>query len=315
MQYRSWLFVPGDSEKKLGKAASTGADVILVDLEDSVAFVNKAEARRLTLDWLNIHRQQVIERRMGRWVRINALDSRMWRDDLLAVMPGRPDGIMLPKADGPEAIRQVAAEIYELEQRNQIPTGSTQILPLVSETAASALSIPSYLGASMPRLAGLSWGAEDLSAALGASRKRDAKGEWTDTFRFVRVQTLLAAHACGVLAIDTLHDDFADAKGLKKAAEATRADGFNGKLAIHPAQVPENNQAYTPSDEELADARAIVAAFAASPNAGALQIDRRMIDQPHLKLARRILGMNEAARSDTAAISSSAPDRPMLRPA
>lgn len=313
MQYRSWLFVPGDSEKKLGKAASTGADVILVDLEDSVAPDNKAAARHMALDWLNIHRQQVIERQMGRWVRINALDTQMWRDDLHAVMPGRPDGIMLPKAEGPEAIQQIAAEIYELEQRHQIPTGSTKILPLVSETARSALTIPSYLGASMPRLAGLSWGAEDLSAALGASRKRDAKGGWTDTFRFVRVQTLLAAHARGILAIDTLHDDFADTKGLKTAAEAARADGFNGMMAIHPAQVPVINEAFTPSEAELADARAIVEAFAANPNAGALQIEGRMIDQPHLKLAKRILGMEATAHDQGR--SGLAGDRPRLRPA
>jgi citrate lyase subunit beta/citryl-CoA lyase len=312
MQHRSWLFVPGDSEKKLGKAAGTGADVIIVDLEDSVAHGSKVIARQMTLDWLNVHRQQVVERRMGRWVRINALDTRMWRDDLVAVMPGRPDGIMLPKADGPEAIRQLSAEIYELEQRNHIPTGTTKILPLVSETAQSALSIPSYLGSSLPRLSGLSWGAEDLSAALGASRKRDAKGEWTDTFRFVRVQTLLAAHSLGIMAIDTLHADFADAKGLKKVAEAASADGFAGMLAIHPAQVPIINEAFTPSEAELAEARAIVEAFSASPGAGALQIDRRMIDQPHLKLARRILGLDEApARVDTAGNSGGA----MLRPA
>ncbi len=294
MAVRSWLFVPGDSEKKLSKAAATGADVIILDLEDSVAHSNKAQARDLAASWLGAHRAQVTGgKRQGRWVRINALDSRMWRDDLLAVLPGAPDGIMLPKSMGPESVVQLAAELYELEGRSGVPAGSTKILPLVSETAAAAVSIANYLPASLPRLAGLTWGAEDLSAAIGATRKRDKLGEWTDAFRYARIQTLLTAHAKGVFALDTLHADFADDKGLKRAAEAARADGFAGMLAIHPAQVPIINAAFTPSDEELAEARASVAAFQSSPEAGALQIDRRMIDRPHLKLAQRVLGIED----------------------
>ncbi|MDE2411616.1 MAG: CoA ester lyase [Sphingomonadales bacterium] len=292
MAVRSWLFVPADSEKKLAKAPAAGADVLILDLEDSVVPANKVMARDMTRAWLQDQRQQVTQgRRAGRWVRINALDTRYWRDDLLAVMPGAPDGIMLPKAAGPDAVQQVAAELYELEGRNGVPAGSTRILPLVSETAAAALTIPSYVGASLPRLAGLTWGAEDLSAALGATRKRDATGGWTDTFRLVRSQTLLTAHARGVFAIDTLHADFADSEGLKAAAEAARADGFAGMLAIHPTQVAVINQAFTPSEAELAEARAIVDAFAADPGAGALQIAGKMIDRPHLTLARRVLGI------------------------
>ena len=294
MASRSWLFVPGDSEKKLGKAVGAGADAIIVDLEDSVASENKALARELGCAWLAAHRTQLTQdRRISRWVRINALDSRMWRDDLIAVMPGAPDGVMLPKSAGPESVQQLAAELYELEQKNGIPTGTTRVLPLVSETAAAALTIPSYVGASLPRLAGLTWGAEDLSAAIGATRKRDKDGRWTDAFRFARTQCLLTAHARAVMAIDTLHADFADMKGLKRAAEEARADGFAGMLAIHPAQVEVINQAFTPSEEELAEARAIVEAFAANPSAGALQIDRRMIDRPHLKLAQRVLGIED----------------------
>lgn len=294
MAVRSWLFVPGDSEKKLSKAASTGADVVIVDLEDSVAESGKERARELTRAWLGAHRQQVTGgKKLGRWVRINALDSRLWRDDLIAVLPGAPDGIMLPKSMGPESVQQLAAELYELEGRNGIAAGSTKILPLVSETAQAAITIPTYATAPLPRLAGLTWGAEDLSAAIGASRKRGPNGEWTDAFRFARTQTLLTAHAKGVIAIDTLHADFADEKGLKAAAEAARSDGFAGMLAIHPAQVPIINAAFTPSEEELAEARAIVAAFQGSPDAGALQIDRRMIDRPHLKLAQRLLGLEE----------------------
>lgn len=288
MPQRSWLFVPGDSEKKLGKAADTGADVIIVDLEDSVAFSNKDQARQMACAWLTEQRPVA---QFGRWVRINALDSRLWRDDLIAVMPGAPDGIMLPKSAGPESIQTLAAELYELEGRCGIPTGSTRILALVSETAEAAISIPSYASAPLPRLHGLVWGGEDLSAAIGAARKYDADGRWTDAFRFVRTQTLLTAHAKGVLALDTLHADFADTAGLKRFAEEARADGFGGMLAIHPAQVPVINAAFTPSEEELSHARAIVAAFAAQPNAGTLQIDRRMIDRPHLVLAKRLLGI------------------------
>lgn len=291
MMMRSWLFVPGDSAKKLGKAAETGADVIIVDLEDSVAHANKAMARDMARDWLSAHRQQVAERKFGRWVRINALDSRMWRDDLVAVLPGAPDGIMLPKSAGPESVQELGAELYELEQRCGLPTGSVRILPLVSETAAAAITITAYATAPLPRLAGLTWGGEDLSAAIGASRKHDKDGRWTDTFRFVRAQTLLTAHARGVFALDTLHADFADTKGLKRIAEEARADGFTGMLAIHPAQVPVINAAFTSSEEELAHARAIVAAFEGNPDAGTLQIDRRMIDRPHLVLAKRLLGI------------------------
>lgn len=299
MAQRSWLFVPGDSDKKLGKAAETGADVIIVDLEDSIASANKDAARTKTRDWLVAHRRQVTElrdqtHRQGRWVRINAFESgELWRHDLAAVMAGAPDGIMLPKSAGPESVQQLAAELYELEQSNQIQPGTTRIMPLVSETAAAAMSIGAYASAPLPRLGGLTWGAEDLSAAIGATRKRYADGSWTDTFRLVRAQTLLTAHAKGVAAIDTLHADFADTEGLRHAAEAARADGFGGMLAIHPAQCPIINAAFTPSEAELQEARAIVAAFSAEPGAGVLQIERKMIDRPHLKLAQRILGIEE----------------------
>lgn len=288
MQQRSWLFVPGDSEKKLAKAAGTGADVIILDLEDAVALSNKPQARQLACAWLTEQRGIAP---FGRWVRINALDTGLWRDDLAAVMPGAPDGIMLPKSAGPESVQTVAAALDELEQRHGIPGGSTRILALVSETAQAAITIPSYAGTAQPRLHGLVWGGEDLSAAIGAARKYDAQGRWTDAFRFVRTQTLLTAHAAGVLPLDTLHADFADSAGLKRVAEEARADGFGGMLAIHPAQVPVINAAFSPSDEELVQARAIVAAFAAQPDAGTLQIDGKMIDRPHLVLAKRLLGM------------------------
>lgn len=286
MAMRSWLFVPGDSQVKLDKVAGLGADVVIVDLEDAVAPPAKPTARMLARSFLQSHAAGT---GFARWVRINPLDTPLWREDLAAVMPGRPDGVMVPKAAGPEQLQALAAELYEFEQRNGMQPGATRILPLVSETPAAALGIASYVGATQPRLAGLTWGAEDLSAAIGASRKRDARGNWTDTFRFVRAQVLLAAHARGVLAIDTLHADFRDLEGLERIARESHADGFAGMLAIHPAQVPVINAAFTPGEEEIAHARAIVAAFSANPGAGALQLDGRMIDQPHLEQARRLL--------------------------
>jgi citrate lyase subunit beta/citryl-CoA lyase len=230
-------------------------------------------------------------RNQSRWVRINALDTPYWRDDLTAVMTGAPDGIMIPKAPGPEILPDLAAELYELEQRHRIANGATKLLPLVSETATAALRIPEYVGASAPRLLGLTWGAEDLSAAIGATRKRGPDGGWTDTFRMVRSTVLLTAHARGVLAIDTLYADFSDLDGLRRAAAESRADGFTGMLAIHPSQVPVINEAFTASEAELAEARAIVDAFAAVPGRGAIQHEGRMLDQPHLAQARRLLGL------------------------
>lgn len=294
MTLRSWLFVPADSEKKLDKAAHTGADVVIVDLEDSVTPERKAMARGMALDWLRAHRGAVPgQRKIGRWVRINALDTGYWREDLQVIMAGAPDGIMLPKSAGPEAIQQLGAELYEVEQRSGVVPNSTRLVPLVSETARAAVTIPRYAEVTHPRLLGLTWGAEDLSAAIGASRRRDARGVWTDAFRLVRAQTLLTAHAACLAAIDTLHADFRDEDGLQAMAEESRADGFTGMLAIHPAQVPIINAAFTPGEAELAEARAIVNAFAASPGAGTLQIDGRMIDRPHLLLAQRMLGLED----------------------
>jgi citrate lyase subunit beta/citryl-CoA lyase len=287
MAMRSWLFVPGDSRPKLDKAPTCGADVVIVDLEDAVAPPAKPAARMLAAAFLGTHAPT--SNGFRRWVRINPLDSLLWRDDLAAVMPGRPDGIVVPKAAGPEQLQALAGELSVHEQRHGAAPGSTLILPLVSETPAAALGIAGYAGAALPRLAGLTWGAEDLSAVLGATRKRDAGGAWTDTFRYVRAQVLLAAHARGVAPIDTLHADFRDLEGLQRIARESHADGFDGMLAIHPAQVAVINEAFTPSEAEIAEARAIVNAFSANPGAGALQLDGRMIDQPHLDQARKLL--------------------------
>ena len=287
MAMRSWLFVPGDSQPKLDKAPTCGADVVIVDLEDAVAPPAKPQARMTTRDWLE--RWALRPGTFARWVRINALDTQLWREDLAAVMSGRPDGVVVPKAAGPEQLQALAGELSVQEQRNGIAAGATRVLPLVSETPAAALGITSYVAAPLPRLAGLTWGAEDLSAAIGASRKRDERGQWMDAFRFVRAQVLLTAHARGVLAIDTLHAEFRDLEGLKRIATESYSEGFSGMLAIHPGQVPVINEAFTPGEEEIANARAIVNAFSANPGAGALQLDGRMIDQPHLDQARKLL--------------------------
>ncbi|KLE32355.1 HpcH/HpaI aldolase/citrate lyase family protein [Aurantiacibacter luteus] len=289
---RSWMFVPGDSERKLAKAPGLGADVVIIDLEDAVAPGAKAEARGTTRRWLeDVRAAEAVEGAPQYWVRINPLDTPLWHQDVEAVIAGKPAGLMVPKAGGPEQLRRLVEMLYEIEPRNGIAPGSTRLLPLVSETPRAAISIPAYgMGeVEMPRLAGLTWGAEDLSAAIGAGRKRDAHGRWTDAFRMVRATVLLTAHAAGVAAIDTLHADFRDVAGLRRVARDAYQDGFAGMLAIHPSQVEHINAAFTPSETELAEARAIVDLFAANPGAGALQLDGRMVDQPHLVQAQKLL--------------------------
>ena len=292
MPRRSWLFVPGDSDVKLEKVGSAGADVVVIDLEDAVAPHNKDHARQMARNWLIAHRHQVLDsHHHARWVRINSLDTHFWREDLLAVIPTAPEGIILPKCTGPEQVQALSAELYEIEQRNGVPANSTRIMPMVGETAKAALSIHSYIDASMPRLGGLTWGAEDLAASIGASRKRDEDNQWSDAFRMVHANVLLTAHARGVMAIDTLFSKFKDVEAFEQVARASAADGFDGMLAIHPSQVPVINKAFTPSPEKIAEAKAIIETFAANPGAGAVSFAGRMVDQPHLAQAKRLLGM------------------------
>jgi len=294
MQQRSWLFVPAASERKLARAASSGADVIIVDLCGSDDQRILGASRQMAAAWLTAHRQQITEnRKLGRWVRINPLESRSWRDDLVAVMPGSPDGIMLPQAAGPEAIRQLSAELYELEQVNRLPNGSIRIMPVVGETPESALGMAAYIDVVLPRMAGFAWSPQGLTQTLGATRSRDGQGDWSDSCRFVRAQVLLCAHARGLLAVDAFHDDWNDLKGISLAAGDARADGFTGMLAIHPAQAPVINQAFVPSTEELDRARAIVAAQAGMEDSGLTEFDNRRDAQPGLRQARRLLGLED----------------------
>jgi citrate lyase subunit beta/citryl-CoA lyase len=291
---RSFLFIPGDSEKKLGKADGAGADALILDLEDSVAPANKAGARDMVRDFL------LARPRSGRtselWVRINPLDTDLALGDLAAVVQGAPDGLMLPKANGPEDVRTLSHYLDALEVQAGVEAGSIGILPVATETAIAPFRLGDYATAGLQRLAGITWGAEDLSAAVGASTNLDASGNWALTYRMVRSLTLLAAHAAGVPAIDTLFVDFKDDEGLRESCRAARGEGFSGRIAIHPAQVDGINASFTPSDEEVAHARRVIAAFDAAPGAGTVGLDGKMLDIPHLKQARGVLaqaGMTE----------------------
>jgi citrate lyase subunit beta/citryl-CoA lyase len=283
MRLRSLLFVPGDSERKFAKACGVGADALILDLEDSVAPGNKDMARAQVAGLIG-----TAERDFALYVRVNALDSARTADDLAAVVKPGLDGIMLPKAEGADDVARVSAMIDRLEQRSGMSAGSVRIVVVATETPRALFGLASYTP-DTPRLAGLTWGAEDLAAAIGATAKRDTAGEWTLPFQIARAHCLFAAHAAQVAAIDTLHADFRDAAGLEHACIAARRDGFTGALAIHPDQVAIINRCFTPTDDEVADARRIVDAFAANPGAGTLGIDGRMVDIPHLKGAQRVL--------------------------
>ena len=271
---RSLLFVPGDRSERFAKAAVSGADALILDLEDSVAPSQKAEARA--------HVAAALAARPAGgpalFVRVNPLDSALIAADLAALAKRLPDGIVLPKAEG-------GASVIDLTGR--LP-GDYRVLPVATETPAAVFQLGSF-GVAADRLAGLTWGAEDLPAAIGAASAREADGSYTDPYRMVRALALFGAHAAGVPAIETVYPDFRDLDGLAAYAARGRRDGFTGMMAIHPTQVPVINRAFTPSDAELAQARAIVALFAANPKAGALQLDGRMVDAPHLKAAQRLL--------------------------
>jgi citrate lyase subunit beta/citryl-CoA lyase len=285
---RSLLFIPGDSDKKLSKVAGCGADAVILDLEDAVAPANKLGAREKVADFL-----RAFDRSAGGapelWVRINPLDSGLAESDLAAIIPARPDGIVQPKPDGPEDVARVSSLLDHMELAHGVPPGSIGIIPVATETAIAPFRLGEYAGAGLKRLRGLTWGAEDLAAALGATGNRGADGEWLFTYRLVRSLTLMAAHAAGVPAIETLHADYRDEAGLLATSRQARAEGFSGRLAIHPAQVGPINEGFTPGAEEVAFARRVVAAFAAEPNAGTVGIDGKMFDIPHLKSARRTL--------------------------
>lgn len=277
---RSYLFVPADSERKLKKSADVGADALILDLEDSVAPSAKAGARELCRDFLAT--------RKTAWVRINPLSSAAAIADLEAVMPAAPTGIVLPKAEGGADLERLSALLSSLETTHGVGVGTTAILPICTETPKAMFALGEY-GGITERLGGLTWGAEDLSAAIGAAANRDEDGAWLPPYELARSLCLFAANAAEVPAVDTVFTDFRDEEGLATYAAAARRDGFSGMLAIHPAQVDVINRAFVPTAAELEKARRIVELFAENPDAGALGLDGEMIDRPHLVQAQRIL--------------------------
>ncbi|MDP5115868.1 MAG: CoA ester lyase [Burkholderiaceae bacterium] len=284
---RSLLFVPGDSEKKLAKSISTSADALILDLEDSVSPDRTAIARSMVAEFLKAHSN----RKQQLWVRINPLQTPLALHDLVAVMAGKPDGIMLPKPLNAKDAQQLDHCLSALEVREGLALGSTRIIPVATEVAGALFDLQSYAGAT-PRLQGLTWGAEDLATAVGATSNRDASGEFTFTYKLARSLCLLASAHAEVQAIDTLSVDFKDMKALAADVQNARREGFSGKLAIHPDQVEVINQGFTPSAHDLSHAQRIVDAFAQAQGAGAVQLDGKMVDKPHLTQALRLLQLS-----------------------
>jgi citrate lyase subunit beta/citryl-CoA lyase len=278
MRLRSLLFVPGDRPDRMEKALASGADALILDLEDSVTPERKGDARAAVAAFLAKQHSGP-----ARWVRINPLDSGMTQDDLAAARGA--DGIVLPKSASGQDVAALDAMLAGV---------AALILPIATETPAAIFGLGSYAGCS-PRLAGITWGAEDLPAAIGAQSSREADGRYTPPYEMIRGLTLFGAHAAGVAPIETVYPDFRDLDGLAAYCARAMRDGFTGMMAIHPAQVPVINAAFTPSEAAIAHAQAVVAAFAANPGAGALQLDGKMIDAPHLKQAQALLARAGAA--------------------
>ena len=282
---RSLLFVPGDSPRKFEKAATGEARGLLLDLEESVAPETKAAARGLV-------RTMLAQGAPGKqlWVRMNALDTGLSLDDLAAVMPGKPFGILLPKCRHGRDLLEVSHYLDALEAASNIPRGSTKILPIATELGSAMFGLGTYANVT-PRLWGITWGAEDLSADLGVMTKM-VDGVYTDAFRLARTMCLYAAADAGVPAFDTVCIDIDNIEVAQRESMEARRDGFTGKMSIHPKHVPVINAAFTPSADEIAWAKKIVAAFAANPNTGAFTLEGKMLDRPHLRAAHRILGIS-----------------------
>ncbi len=281
MKLRSLLFVPGDRPERFAKATASGADALILDLEDSVAPEKKPEARAAIAAWLKDGRT------VPCFVRINPLGSGETRADLEAILPAAPDGLVLPKAEGAPSVRALI----------DLVGGTTPpILPIASETPAAVFQLSTY-GEVADHLAGLTWGAEDLPAAIGATSSRNADSSYTAPYEMVRALTLFGAHAAAVAAIETVYPNIADTDGLAAYVARGRRDGFTGMMAIHPAQVATINAGFSPSEAEIAHAHAVVEAFAANPGAGALKLDGKMSDRPHLNQARKVLAQAEGCRA------------------
>ena len=281
---RSWLFVPGDSERKLARVLDVGADAVILDLEDAVVPERKALSRQMTAAFL---KSNAAGSRAALWVRVNSLSSGLMHDDLAAVMPAVPAGIVLPKPDSIADVRELDRVLGALEGRTP-GRAATPIVVIATETALAVATLSGYVRPP-ERLLALTWGAEDLATDLGARVNREADGEFRFTYQMVRSLCQIAAAASGRPAIETLSLDFRDEAGLARRVARAAEDGFSGMLAIHPAQVPIINAAFTPTAEQLEFARRVLAAFAAAPGAGAVQLEGRMLDRPHQLQAQRLL--------------------------
>ncbi len=288
---RSLLFVPADAPKKLDKAIGCGADAIIIDLEDSVAPDRKGAARQVAAEFLRVALARPARPRL--LVRVNGIETGLTDADLDAVVPAGPDAIMLPKAEGGASVIHADAKLTAREALHGRDEGSIEIVAIATETAAALFVAGTYRGASA-RLSALTWGAEDLSAELGAEANRDHDGNFLDPYRLARTLCLAAAAAAEVQAIDTVYVDFRNEAGLRRESEEARRDGFTGKMAIHPAQVATINEVFTPKPEAMAKAQAIIAAFAAAPGAGVVGIDGVMYDRPHIARAERLLARARA---------------------
>jgi citrate lyase subunit beta / citryl-CoA lyase len=284
MRLRSLLFVPGDSERKFSKAKTSGADALILDLEDAVAPAQKPAARQLAARVL----EDPSPRDWSFFVRVNALDTGLALDDLAAVVRPGLDGLLIPKANGVEDLQRFGHYLDALETKAGMALGSVKMAVVATETAKAMFALGSYAPAH-PRLVALTWGAEDLSAALGATDNKEPDGAWTFPYQVARAQCLFAATAAEVAPIDTIHADFRDLEGLERDCRRSRRDGFLGRMAIHPDQVATINRCYAPSEAEIAHARRIVEAFAANPNTGTIGVDGKMVDIPHLKAAQKTL--------------------------
>jgi citrate lyase subunit beta/citryl-CoA lyase len=284
---RSWLFAPGDSEKKMTKAMEGNADIVLIDLEDAVAPEAKPLARTMVHDFLKTNAAQ----RDRLWVRINPFDGPYTLLDLAAIMPAHPGGIMLPKVYGRADVDRLNHCLSALEVANGIEEGSTPVIVLITETAEAMFHTGDYKGA--PRVVALTWGAEDLADSIGASSNKNSDGSYGFTYELARSLTVLGAATAGVPAIETISADFKDLEALRLRAEKVRRDGYRGMLAIHPAQIDVINRAFTPTTEEIAEAREIVAVFEANPGVGAIGYKGAMLDRPYLSRALQLLALAE----------------------
>ncbi len=284
MRLRSLLFVPGNSERKFARAKDCGADALILDLEDSVAASEKDNARTRVAGLI----EPVAKRAWTFTVRVNALDTGLTLEDLAAVVRPGLDALLIPKVNRAADLERIGCYLDALEAKAGMGPGSVKLAIVATETPTAMFALGSYAPAH-PRLIALTWGAEDLSAALGATDNKEPDGSWTFPYQLARAQCLFAASAAEVAPIDTIYADFRDLEGLERDCRRSRRDGFVGRLAIHPDQVATINRCYAPSEAEVAHARKIVAAFDANPGSGALGMDGQMVDLPHLKAARKTL--------------------------